>query len=255
MSDHLDSATPASPARAKPKRIADRLRQEIIGGRFAEGDLLGTEAELLDRFGVSRPSLREALRILEAEGLVSVVRGVLGGVVVHRPDQRMTARTAALLLNARSVTLLDVFEASAILEPAAARMVAVSRGRRSAAKRLRNIVVEQKMVVADSVRFTHATQRFHEEIIASAGNQTLLMIKEMLDEVIARAIVDVTARLELETVVLRRRYIRAHERLADLIEAGDGDAAQAHWNTHMADLRTGLLGERAGRVVALDDHR
>lgn len=243
------------PKQGKPKRIAEDLRNEIIGGRFAEGDLLGTEAELLDRFGVSRPSLREALRILEAEGLVSVVRGVLGGVVVHRPDQRMTARTAALLLNSRNVTLLDVFDASAILEPAAARMVAVSRGRRGVAKRLREVIVEEKLVVADPVRFSRATQRFHEEIIASAGNQTLLMIKEMLDEVILRAMVDVTARLELETVVLRRRFIRAHEQLAGLVEAGDGDGAQAHWNAHMAELRRSLLGERASRVVALDDHR
>jgi GntR family transcriptional regulator, transcriptional repressor for pyruvate dehydrogenase complex len=239
----------------KPKQIADLLRAEIVGGRFAEGDLLGTEAELLDRFGVSRPSLREGLRILEAEGLVSVMRGVLGGVVVHRPDQRMTARTAALLLSSRNVTLLDVFEASAILEPAAARMVAVSRGRRSAAKRLRDVVVEEKLVVADAARFTRATQRFHEEIITSAGNQTLLMIKEMLDEVIARAMVDVTVRLAMENLVARRRFIRAHERLAVLVEAGDGDAAQAHWNAHMADVRRTLLGEKASRVVALDDHR
>lgn len=242
-------------SRGKPNRIADELRAEIVGGRFAEGDLLGTEAGLLERFGVSRPSLREALRLLEAEGLVSVTRGVQGGVVVHRPDQRMTARTAALLLSARNVTLLDVFEASAVLEPAAARMVAVSRGRRGAAKRLRDVVVEQKLVVADSTRFTRATQRFHEEIITSAGNQTLLMIKEMLDEVIARAIVDATVRLQHETVAARRRFIRAHEQLAALVEAGDGDAAQAHWNAHMADVRRSLLGERASRVVALDDHR
>ncbi|MEE3755193.1 FadR/GntR family transcriptional regulator [Mycobacterium intracellulare] len=74
----------------KPKQIADELRGLIITGGLDEGDLLGTEADLLERFDVSRPSLREALRILEAEGLISVVRGALGGVVVHRQRLRAT---------------------------------------------------------------------------------------------------------------------------------------------------------------------
>ena len=75
---------------------------------------------------MSRPSLREALRILEAEGLVTVVRGVRGGVVVHEPDERMTARTAALVLQARNVPLADVFEARSLLEPIAAKAIAIA---------------------------------------------------------------------------------------------------------------------------------
>jgi DNA-binding transcriptional MocR family regulator len=72
--------------REKPQQIADELRRLIVSGQLSEGDSLGREPELVERFGVSRPSLREALRILEAEGLISVVRGMLGGVVVHAPD-------------------------------------------------------------------------------------------------------------------------------------------------------------------------
>src|SRR3546814_20122980 len=98
-----------SKRREKPQKIADELRELIVSGELDEGDSLGKETELIERFGVSRPSLREALRILEAEGLISVMRGVLGGVVVHRPDQRQTARTAALVLQARHVPLADVF--------------------------------------------------------------------------------------------------------------------------------------------------
>ena len=91
-------------------------------------------ADLVERFGVSRPSLREALRILEAEGLITVERGVRGGVVAHEPDQRMTARTAAMVLRSRNVPLADVFEARVMLEPAAARKIAAlpARQRRAA---------------------------------------------------------------------------------------------------------------------------
>ncbi|HWS44644.1 MAG TPA: GntR family transcriptional regulator, partial [Acidimicrobiia bacterium] len=76
--------------REKPQLIADELRALIVSGDLSEGEMLGHEPDLVERFGVSRPSLREALRILEAEGLVTVVRGVHGGVVVHEPGKRMT---------------------------------------------------------------------------------------------------------------------------------------------------------------------
>src|SRR3546814_16058193 len=83
-----------SKRREKPQQIADELRQLIVSGELDEGDSLGQETELIERFGVSRPSLREALRILEDEGLISVMRGVLGGVFGHRPAPRQPAHTA-----------------------------------------------------------------------------------------------------------------------------------------------------------------
>lgn len=247
---------PASEGAAlgKPKQIADQLRGLIIASGLDEGDLLGTEADLIDRFDVSRPSLREALRILEADGLISIVRGSLGGVVVHRPDQRMTARAAAVVLQSRSVALADVFDASAVIEPAAARMVATSRGHQRAAGQLREVIIDQKRTVNDPVACTSAMIRFHSDIVHLAGNQTLLLVCEMLNEVIARAIADVLTRSEGEPASARRRTIRSHEALADLIAAGDGDGAQAHWNTHMARLRRSLLGERADNVVDLTQH-
>src|SRR5882762_9987114 len=98
---HLPPGVNRSRVREKPQLIADELRALIVSGRLSEGDYIGHEPDLVERFGVSRPSLREALRILEAEGLITVVRGVLGGVVVHRPNERMTARTAALVLQSR----------------------------------------------------------------------------------------------------------------------------------------------------------
>jgi len=240
---------PAPAQREKPKQIADQLRRDILDGALEEGDLLGTEAELILRFAVSRPTLREALKMLEAEGLISIVRGVLGGVAVHRPDRRMTARAAALVLQSRSVDLADVFDASAIIEPAAARSVALSRSRTRAVKRLREVIAQEKRALDDLVAFTNAQVAFHEEIIAHAGNRTLTIVSEMLNEVIARAIEDVIVQSQHQGVTARRGAIRAHEILIQLIEAGEGDAAQAHWNSHMARLRRSLLGELGSSVV------
>ena len=148
-----DRKRQTAPPREKPQQIADELRALIVGGELSEGDSLGHEPELVERFGVSRPSLREALRILEAEGLITVVRGVLGGVVVHEPDERMTARAAALVLQARNVPLADVYDARSLIEPTAARIVATSRSRRSAAAELRGLIDEQERAIEDPEAF------------------------------------------------------------------------------------------------------
>src|SRR5271167_142174 len=138
---------PGSKPREKPQQIADELRRLIIAGELNEGDSLGHEPDLITRFGVSRPSLREALRILEAEGLISVIRGVQGGVVVHRPDQRLTARTAAIVLQSRNVPLADVFQARTIIEPAAVRIVASGRNRRASARKLRSLIDREQEAI------------------------------------------------------------------------------------------------------------
>ena len=180
-----------SRSREKPELIADELRALIVSGELADGASLGREPDLVERFGVSRPSLREALRILEAEGLITVVRGVLGGVIVHHPDERMTARTAALVLQSRNVTLGDVHQARSAIEPACVRILAESP-RRAMIKELTELVEEQRRVVDDPEEFGQANARFHERLVELTGNQTLSIVAEMLNEIVARAVTAVS---------------------------------------------------------------
>ena len=241
--------------REKPQQIADELHQLIVSGKLAEGDSLGHEPELVERFGVSRPSLREALRILEARGLISVVRGRGGGVVVHELDGRVTARTAALLLQARNVSLADVHEARSLLEPTAVRVIAASRSRRSAAAELRRRIDEEMSVIMDPDAFGPANARFHEHLVALAGNQTLSIVAEMLNEILARAVVAISKTgTEGSSLAIRRRGIQSQQRLAELIEAGNATEAEAHWRAHMTVVGRVLLGQRATTVVDLMDY-
>ena len=241
--------------REKPQQIADELRALIVAGDLVEGDSLGHEPDLVERFGVSRPSLREALRILEAEGLITVVRGVHGGVVVHAPDSRMTARTAALVLQARNVSLADVFEARSLLEPVAARVIAGARGRRSAVKELRALVEDEESAIEDPEEFGVANAAFHHRLVSLAGNQTLSIVAEMLNEVVVRAVTAVASDADrVGSLSVRRRGMRSQERLLDLIEAGDGGAAEEHWRSHMQVVGRVMLGQRSATVVDLLHH-
>jgi len=241
--------------REKPQLVADELRHLIVSGQLTEGESLGREPELIERFGVSRPSLREALRILEAEGLITVVRGVHGGVVAHEPDERMTARTAALVLQARNVPLADVYDARTSLEPVAVRAIASARSRKGAVAELRELIEAQDAVIADPEAFGEANARFHERLVALGGNQTLTIVAEMLHEIVARAVTAASRTESTEkALAARRRGIRSQARLVDLLEAGDETGAEEHWHQHMAVVGKVLLGPQAEHVVDLMDH-
>lgn len=233
--------------REKPQQVADELRRLIVSGELREGDSLGHEPDLVERFGVSRPSLREALRILETEGLITVQRGVLGGVVVHEPDERLTARTAALLLQARNVPLADVDEARRLIEPTAVRIVASSRGRKAGAADLRALIAQQEQAIDDPEAFGQANARFHQRLVELAGNRTLGIVAATLNEIVARAVTAASA--GRGTTATRRRGLRSQERLVALIEAGDAAAAEEHWRTHMTAVGRILLGQQATTVV------
>jgi GntR family transcriptional regulator, transcriptional repressor for pyruvate dehydrogenase complex len=246
-----------SRGREKPELIADELRSLIVSGTLAEGASLGRESDLVDRFGVSRPSLREALRILEAEGLVSVVRGVRGGVVVHQPDERMTARNAALVLQFRNATIGDVHEARTIIEPAAARRVAAHReGRTAAVEALRACIAKQEATIDDPLEFGRANAEFHAVLVSLAGNQTLQVMAEMLNEIVERSVAELSRSggPPNDSVQIRRKGIRSQERLVELIALGAATEAEVHWRTHMENVGQLTLGRGAKRVIDLFDH-
>jgi GntR family transcriptional regulator, transcriptional repressor for pyruvate dehydrogenase complex len=243
-----------APPREKPQLIADELRSLIVSGQLSEGEWLGKEPDLVKRFAVSRPSLREALRILETEGLITVVRGLRGGVVVHQPDERMTARTAALVLRSRNVSLADVFEARSLLEPVAAREIASKRGRRSIVTELGALIDEQEEALEDPEAFGVANAKFHERLVSLAGNQTFSIVAEMLNEIVARAVTAVSSADDVAgSLSTRKRGIRSQRRLLELLETGDAPAAEKHWRDHMGIVGRVMLGQEASTVVDLLD--
>src|SRR3954469_8871331 len=107
--------------------VARRLRQQIVAGLLAEGDSLPSEVALTETLGVSRPTLREAFRVLEAEQLISVRRGARGGARVHAPNADVAARYAGFGLEHQTTTLAGVFAGRGLLDSPCAALLARNR--------------------------------------------------------------------------------------------------------------------------------
>src|SRR5919106_1712745 len=120
-------AVKASTAVRSPKTaelVAGTLRRMVVDGQLKDGDFLPNEAELMAHFGVSRPTLREGIRVLESDRLVEVRRGSRTGARVRVPGPEIVARPAGLLLEVSGATIGDVLIARSGIEPLAARLLA-----------------------------------------------------------------------------------------------------------------------------------
>jgi GntR family transcriptional regulator, transcriptional repressor for pyruvate dehydrogenase complex len=226
--------------------IAGILRNEIVTGVVGDGERLGSGPELVERFGVSRPTLREAFRILEAERLISIERGVYGGVVARRPDEAHTVRAMATVLQSRRATLSDVYEARSVIEPAAVRLLAGSRGRKGKVRSLQSIIDREIATVDDPSAYAAATIDFHEELIGASGNKTLLLLAEVLHDLVATTVTTLTEQ-DTDDRARERRLagIDAHQQVLSLIDAGDALEAERFWRQYM-DLVGSIMLRRGG---------
>ena len=232
--------TPGAPDRVTirvPKTaelIADSIRRLITGGELKEGDTLQPEAQIIEEFAVSRPTVREAFRILESEKLISVSRGSRGGARVHVPRAEQVARYAGFVLQTQKVSYRDVYEARVLIEPPAARYVAETHAK-DAPSILRAVIQVQHDAQEGGV-FGRAVATFHTRLIELTGNQTLILMSAMLDGIVAQYQSEVSRSRQDSPPTARRNTragLKSQEKLVDFIEAGDGAAAERHWRIHM----------------------
>lgn len=216
--------------------VARQIRNAIIRGELKDGDTLPPEAHLITEFEVSRPTIREAIRILESEGLVTVSRGARGGARISSPNYEMIARAAGITLQAKGVTIGDLYEMRTLIEPPAARLVA-ERNSAQAVPVLRALIDAELGLITDRFAISSRIAEFHQTMIELAGNQTLIMFSQALRGLVDEHLNFAQRRTpELDPEVSRRRLkfgIKSHSKLVDLIEAQDGPGAETHWKAHM----------------------
>jgi DNA-binding FadR family transcriptional regulator len=219
--------------------LTSTLRKMIVDGELKEGDFLPHESELMDHFQVSRPSLREALRILESDRLIEVRRGSRTGARVRVPGPEIVARPAALLLELSGATLADVMAARIAIEPPAARRLA-ELGTPDQHNEIKRLVAD--IPAADKgAGVAHASANLHRRIVELSGNATFALIAGMLHEISMR---HTTAAVLAARHVPKTQYamlIRSYNRFVSLVQDRDGVGAEQHWRRHMENASAPLL--------------
>lgn len=236
--------------------IAGELRTSILHGGLHDGELLPSQDELCERFEVGKVAVREALRILENEGLATVRRGNVGGATVHSPTPRLAARMLAMVMEGRGVQASHLASALQELEPLCATLCARRPDRsRSVVPRLQAVLDESEDALSDPVEFTRLARRFHEGLVAGCGNDALVVVVGALETIWSPGAEGWAVRAELADsypdVPSRRAALRAHQRITTLIADGKASSAERLVRDHIALAQRYSLGSDPDRSVTV----
>lgn len=227
--------------------IAEQLRADIATGKIGPGDTLPPEAELLDQFGISRPTLREALRVLEAETLIQLGRGSRTGARVLGPSVEAIARRSALYLAVMGTTMGELHEVRLLLEPPIAALLA-RRPKKDFIRVLQDCVDRQAAAlrVRDYGAVLAAINEYHDLLIGLSANKALNLLAGILHEIATGLhphILLVGDRRNQRQAFARSSAatVNAYRELTRLIGAGKAAAVERKWRSHM---------ERSARYLA-----
>lgn len=243
--------------------IADRLRKDIVRGVLVPGDTLPPEPTLAGEFEVSRPTLREALRLLEAESLIALKRGSRGGAVVSRPSVSVAARSMGLYLQMTDTTLTQIHTARSVVEPPCARLFAERQNPedladlRSCLERMEAVSEDELTSSRGPAAWAETTGAFQSIFTERCGNRALAVQAAVLRDIIAtHRARDVERGVNTDRAwPLFRKNRRSYARLLELIESGDGAAAENQWRAHLRVVGDAASadGDRGAQVVELFD--
>lgn len=223
--------------------VAAELRRQIVTGRLKPGDKLHPENVLQTEFAISRPTLREALRLLESESLITISRGKHGGARVSSVDLGAVATQVGVFLQIEGTTLDDVWHARTIIEPPAAGLLAARRDLALLSELEANIEAERDASQRDIRRYADLSAEFSMLITRNCGNRTLHLLASLIFDIIRRQHLHIAERTLTNSAVdtLRQDSIRARVMAVELMRSGTPDAAESFWRAHLERMRALVL--------------
>ena len=227
--------SPASGNSHRPRKtaalLAQRIIEEITEQDLEPGLMLPPEREMLEQYGVARGTLREALRFLEMQGVLTIKPGPGGGPVINAPDARPLASVIALLLQRADAPFRTILEARELLEPAMASMAADRRDTEEIA-RIAMTITDMEAHLDDPRAFLNDNHQFHAALGRASGNQLFDFLLSSLSWITDGTILGVDYPEKT-----RRAVLRAHERIYERIEAQDSVGAAEEMREHIMEFR------------------
>jgi GntR family transcriptional regulator, transcriptional repressor for pyruvate dehydrogenase complex len=208
--------------------LAKGLRERILEEALPEGTRLPAERELIAKSGLSRTSVREALRVLEVEGLISTKTGRNGGSVIRRPSSDSILHSIELFVRSHGTRMEALVETREAIEPTAARLAALYRTEEDL-KELNSLQNDLSTAASDVRRFLKINLQWHTAVVRASRNELLIAFYAA----ISRAIHAATDYGAFSAPELRRDITRVHKRIVDAIADRDGDAAFRRMARHM----------------------
>lgn len=223
----------APPSSRPPKTatiLAQQIIDEIVDNDLEPGTPLLSEAEMVSRYNVARGTLREALRFLEMQGVVTMKTGPGGGPVVANPGSQPLASVIALLLQLSRTSYRSIVDARMELEPMLARKAAENRDEEHL-EVLAQSIEDMTASMDDAKIFLAHNEVFHTTVARAAGNPVLFHLAASLAWIDDGTVVGITYSADT-----RKPIIKAHKQIYKAIEARDADLAEAAMRLHIGDF-------------------
>ena len=208
--------------------LAAQVRERIFSGELAEGTALPAERQLVEQTGLSRATVREALRVLEVENLLRIRPGRGGGAFVHRPDHKSLANTVQLVIRGQQIRLESLHQTREAIEPTCAALAARHRTDEGLAE-LDAANADLVQAGADIPRFLRANIRWHNAVAKAGENELLIGFMSALSQSIYAA-TDLERFMDAQ---VRELTARAHARITEAIREQDEAAATRRMTRHV----------------------
>lgn len=220
--------TPVRQPRASGE-IVVQIERAIFDGELDPGDRLQSERELAEQFGVSRITVRDALRVLEARGLIRVKVGASGGAFVTETNVDQVAESISTMILLKRMSLSELVEARTIVETATAELAA-QRADAATVDLLAQMVERGRRVVREHLPHTEASMDFHVALAEASKNELLSATVRAYRDLLMQPLSD------MRDVRSARVTQKAHEEILEAIRAHDPDATRKLVLAHLQDF-------------------
>ncbi len=236
--------------RGASEQVAIQIQHYIQEEGLGPDDFLGREEDLASEFGVSRPTLREALKLLASGNLIRATKGPGGGIFVARTaDQGMSQSLSdaiSMMLETGAVTLEELVDARLLLEVPLAGLAAYQPDE-ATLSRLRDAVAAELAAVGDSETLAATDMEIHRTIAAAGSNRMVQALTDWIFEVVQPSLIEV-----LEPAIVHSAVLEQHQALLAAVEKGDSARAERAMKDHLLYLRDVLRMVQPEEPAAVD---